>query len=118
MDFSLSEEQQMLKTSARDFLQTECPEKLVRDLEEDEKGYSPELWKKIADLGWLGLIYPEEYEGSEGSILDMAVLCEELGRAMLPSPFLSTVVLCGLTILDVGSDEQKKDMLPKIVNGD
>jgi len=118
MDFSLSQEQQMLKTSARDFLETECPEKLVRDMEEDKKGYSPELWKKIADLGWLGLIYPEEYDGTGGSILDMAVLCEELGRAMLPGPFLSTVVLCGLTILDAGSKEQKKAMLPKIVNGD
>lgn len=118
MDYSLSEEQQMLKTSARDFLETECPEKLVRELEDDDRGYSPELWKKIADLGWLGLIYPEEYEGSEGSILDMAVLCEEMGRGMLPGPFLSTVVLCGLTILEAGSDDQKKDMLPKIVNGD
>ena len=118
MDFSLSEEQQMLKTSARDFLETECPEEVVRRVEDDDKAYSPELWKKIADLGWLGLIYPEEYDGSEGSVMDLAVLFEELGRAMFPSPFLSTVVLCGLPILEAGSDEQKKSLLSKIVAGD
>jgi len=59
MDFELGEEQVMLKTSARDFLEKECPKKLVRDMMEDERGYSPELWKKIADPGWLGLTFPE-----------------------------------------------------------
>lgn len=118
MDFSLSEEQEMLKKVARDFLEKECPESLVREMEEDEDGFSPELWRKIADLGWLGLIYPEKYGGSEGSILDMAILYEEIGRAMLPSPHLSTVVLCGLTLLAAGSEEQKASLLPKIVNGD
>lgn len=70
MDFSLSEEQEMLKTMARDFLEKECPESLVREMERDDKGYSPELWRKIADLGWLGLIYPEKYGGTGGNILD------------------------------------------------
>ncbi len=118
MNFELNEEQQMLRKMARDFLQTECTEKFVRQMEEDEKGYSPELWKKIADLGWLGLVYPEKYGGTEGSIIDMAVLYEEMGRAMFPSPHLSTVALCGLSILAAGSEEQKADLLPKIVNGD
>jgi alkylation response protein AidB-like acyl-CoA dehydrogenase len=118
MDFSLSEEQEMLKTMARDFLEKECPESVVRDIEEDEDGYSPELWHKIADLGWLGLIYPEKYGGTGGSILDIAVLCEEMGRAIFPSPYLSTVVLCGQTILAAGSEEQKADLLPRIVSGD
>jgi alkylation response protein AidB-like acyl-CoA dehydrogenase len=118
MDFALSEEQEMLKTMARDFLEKECPESLVREMEEDENGYSPELWSKIANLGWLGIVYPEEYGGTGGSILDLAVLYEEMGRAMLPSPHLSTVVLCGLTILAAGSKNQKDDLLPKIVNGD
>ena len=61
MDFELGEEQVMLKTSARDFLEKECPKKLVRDMMEDEKGYSPDLWKKMAELGWMALIFPEEY---------------------------------------------------------
>ncbi|MFC1958175.1 acyl-CoA dehydrogenase family protein [Chloroflexota bacterium] len=118
MDFSLNEEQEMLKTAARDFLEAECPESLVRAVEEDEEGYSPELWRKIADLGWLGLVYPEKYGGEGMSFLDLAVLYEEMGRVMFPSPHLSTVVLCGLTILESGSEEQKADILPKVVKGD
>ncbi|MFC1929201.1 acyl-CoA dehydrogenase family protein [Chloroflexota bacterium] len=118
MDFSPSEEQEMLKKAARDFLEKECPESFVREMEEDDDGYSPEMWRKIADLGWLGVIYPEKYGGIGGNILNLAVLYEEMGRAMLPSPHLSTVVLCGMPILAVGSEEQKADLLPKIVNGD
>ncbi len=118
MNFEFSEEQEMLKTMARDFLEAECPESFVRDIEEDDDGYSPEIWKKIADLGWLGLIYPEKYGGTEGSLLDLAVLYEEMGRAMFPGPHLSTIVLGGLTILNAGSEEQKTDLLPKIASGD
>ncbi len=118
MDYSLSEEQQMLKTTARDFLEKECPESFVREMEEDEDGHSPEMWHKIADLGWLGLVYPERYGGTGGNFLDLTVLYEEMGRAMFPGPHLSTVVLCGLPILAVGSEEQKADLLPKIAKGD
>jgi alkylation response protein AidB-like acyl-CoA dehydrogenase len=118
MNFELSEVQKLLQNSARDFLEKECPESLVREMEEDEDGYSPDLWRRMADLGWLGIVYPEKYGGSGGSILDMTILYEEMGRAMLPSPHLSTVVLCGLTILNAGSEEQKEELLPKIVNGD
>lgn len=117
MDFSLSEEQIMFKQMARDFLEKECSEKFVREIEAGDKGYSAEQWQRIADLGWLGFIYPEEYHGSGGSILDMAVLYEEMGRAMFPSPHLSTVVLCGLAILSAGSLEQKADLLPRIAKG-
>ncbi|MBI2867266.1 MAG: acyl-CoA dehydrogenase family protein, partial [Chloroflexi bacterium] len=60
MDLGLSEQQEMLKKSARDFLDKECPKKLVRAMEQDDKGYTPELWRKMADLGWLGLVIPEE----------------------------------------------------------
>lgn len=118
MNFELSEEQQMLKQAARDFLEKECPEKLVREAENSDSGYSPELWKRAADLGWLGLIYPETYGGSGMSILDMAILYEEMGRALLPSPHLSTVILGGLTILEAGNENQKADILPKIVKGE
>jgi len=118
MDFELGEEQVMLKTAARDFLDNECPKKLVRDMMEDEKGYSPELWKKIADMGWLGLTFPEEYEGVGCSFLDLAVLMEECGRALLPGPFKPTVVLAGHPIAAAGSEEQKKQFLPPIANGE
>jgi alkylation response protein AidB-like acyl-CoA dehydrogenase len=118
MDFSLSEEQEMLRKTARDFLVNECPKALVREMEEDEKGYSPELWKKMAELGWMGLVFPEQYGGEGLSFLDLAVLIEEMGRALVPGPYISTVVYCGLAILAGGSEEQKRELLPKIAKGD
>jgi alkylation response protein AidB-like acyl-CoA dehydrogenase len=84
---------------------------------QDEKGYSPELWDKMAELGWQGLIFPEEYGGLGGSLLDLAVLVEEMGRACLPGPFFSTVVLSGLFMLNAGTEEQKRDLLPGVAQG-
>ena len=118
MDFGLSEEQRMLKTSARDFLDKECPKRLVRQMIDDEKGYSPELWKKMADLGWQGLNIPETLGGVGSSFLDLAVLLEEMGRALVPGPFLSTVVHCARPIALFGSDAQKQRFLPGIAGGD
>jgi len=118
MDLGFTEEQEMLRTTARDFLEKECPTSLVKEIVEDEKGYTPELWQKMAELGWMGLVIPEEYDGMEMSCLDLAVLREEMGRACLPGPFFSTVVLGGFTILEAANEEQKKELLPKIANGD
>ena len=118
MDYALNEQQEMLKNTARDFLAKECPKSLVREMEEDEKGYSPELWKKMADLGWMGLVFPEEYGGSGLTILDLAILLEEMGRSIVPGPFISTVVCGGLAILKWGSEEQKKELLPGISRGE
>jgi len=84
MDFALSSEQELLKNEARQFLDTECPKKVIKQIEESEPGYSPEIWKKMAGLGWLGLVLPEEYGGVNGSLLDLAVLFEELGKTALP----------------------------------
>jgi alkylation response protein AidB-like acyl-CoA dehydrogenase len=107
----------MLKTSARDFLEKECPKKLVREMMEDERGFPPGLWKKMADLGWLGLTFPEEYGGVGSSFLDLAVLLEECGRALLPAPFIPTVVLAGQPILAAGNEQQKQQFLPGIASG-
>lgn len=117
MDFSLSEEQEMFRKMARDYLIAKCTKKYVRDMEADEKGYTPGIWKEIADLGWLGLPFPEEFKGGGGSFLDLAILLEEMGRACFPGPFFSTVVLGGLTILDAGNKEQKQDIIPRICEG-
>lgn len=117
MDLDLSEDQKMLRTAARDFLEKECTKQFVREMEQDEKGYSPDLWSKMAQLGWTGLPFPESYGGGGGSFLDLVVLLEEMGRACLPGPFLSTVVLGGLTILAAGSEEQKQQFLPAIAQG-
>jgi alkylation response protein AidB-like acyl-CoA dehydrogenase len=118
MDLGLNEHQEMLRTSARDFLQKECPKQLVRQLDVSEQGYSPALWKKMAELGWLGLVFPEEYDGNGGSFLDLIVLFEEMGYNILPGPFFSTVILGGLVILEAGTQQQKKDFLPRIAAGE
>ncbi|MBI2849848.1 MAG: acyl-CoA/acyl-ACP dehydrogenase [Chloroflexi bacterium] len=118
MNFELDEEQVMLKTAARDFLEKECPKKLVREMMEDKRGYSPELWKKISDQDWLGLTFPEEYGGTGCCFLDLAVLLEECGRALLPAPIIPTVVLTAHPIMAAGTEEQKKQYLPKIANGE
>jgi len=117
LDFDLSEDQKMMRTAARDFLEKECPKQFVRQMEQDEKGYSPELWSKMVQLGWLGLPFAESYGGGGGSFLDLIVLLEEMGRACLPGPFLSTVVLGGLPILAAGNEEQKQRFLPAIAQG-
>ena len=118
MDIGLSEEQEILKASARDFLARECPKKLVKELDESDKGYSPELWRKMAELGWMGLVFPEDYGGSGGTFLDLVVLLEEMGYNILPGPFFSTIVLGGLPILKAGSEEQKKKFLSRIARGE
>ena len=117
MDLSLTEEQELLQTSARDFLRQECPTTHVRAMEEDETGYSPELWKSIAELGWAGIMFPEEYGGSGYGFIELCVFMEEFGRALLPSPFHSSVLTFGLPILFGGSEAQKQHYLPAIASG-
>jgi len=118
MNLALSEEQEMLKKMARDFLTNKLPKTVVKEIEASELGYLPELWREMAGLGWMGLALPEKYGGGGMSFLDLAVLLEEMGRACLPGPYFSTVVLGGLTIADIGSEAQKKEYLPKIASGE
>jgi len=118
MNLDFTEEQVMFRTMARDFMAKECPSTLVRELEESDEGYSPELWRMIAELGWLGLTFPENCGGSGGDSLDLAILYDEMGRALFPSPHFATVVLGSHTILECGSDEQKQEFLPKIAGGE
>ena len=118
MDFNLSLEQKLLQESARDFLSRECPRELVRGFEETDESYPLDLWRKMAGLGWMGLVIPEEYGGSGGSFLDLTILSEAMGYNICPGPFFSTVVLGCLPILEAGSEEQKKDILPGIAKGE
>jgi alkylation response protein AidB-like acyl-CoA dehydrogenase len=118
MKLTLSEEQEMLRKTARDFLADKCSKKFVKQMEESESGYSRDLWQEMAELGWMGLAFPVKYGGGDMSFLDLAVLLEEMGRACLPGPFISTVVLGGLSILDLGSEGQKQEYLPKLIRGE
>ena len=117
MNYDLSEEQNMLKESAHRFLAEECPSEFVREMVEDEKGFSPSLWRKMAELGWMGLQVPEEHGGSGMNFLYLAVLLSEMGRFCLPGPYFSTVILGGLTLMEAGNDEQKADILPDLAEG-
>ncbi|MGO9508713.1 MAG: acyl-CoA dehydrogenase family protein, partial [Mycobacterium sp.] len=91
MDFGFSEEQEMLRQSARNLLEKECPSTVVLALMEGEPGYDRTLWKKMAEIGWTGLVIPEEYGGAALSYVDLVLVLEEMGRVVLPSPFIWTV---------------------------
>jgi alkylation response protein AidB-like acyl-CoA dehydrogenase len=118
MDMDLSEEQELLKNSVRDFLERECPVSLVRDLERSDTGFSPEMWRQMAELGWLGLPLAEEHGGAGMGMVDLVVFAKELGRALCPSPFLPTAVLSAGAIAAAGTPEQRQAHLPRIVNGE
>ena len=118
MDFGLSEDQELLSRSAAEFLAAECPPTLVREAAGSEDGYPRALYRKMAELGWLGLVVPESYGGAGLSTLDLALLCEQLGRAVVPGPFFSSAVLATLAILHGGSAAQKKRWLPKLASGE
>jgi alkylation response protein AidB-like acyl-CoA dehydrogenase len=118
MKLNFTEEQEMLRKTARDFLVDKCSKKFVKQMEESEIGYSRDLWREMAELGWMGLAFPERYGGGGMGFLDLALLLEEMGRACLPGPFFSSVVLAGLSILDIGSEEQKREFLPKLIRGE
>ena len=108
----------MLRRATRGFLEAECASTLVRELENTDKGYSSELWKRMADLGWLGLAFPPHYGGTGGSLIDQVVLFEEIGRAQLPSPIFTSSVLSGQVLLNAASEPQKELLLPRMASGD
>ncbi len=116
MDLGLSEEQEMLREFARDFLEKESPESHVREMEDDEKGYSPVLWGKMAEQGWMGLIVPDTYGGVGMTYMDLIILAEEFGRALVPGPFLPNCVAT-IALLEAASEEQKQQWLPTIAAG-
>ena len=118
MDFGFSEDQELLRDSARKFLAAECPTTFVRKMMEDDSAHATELWKKAAELGWMGILIPEEHGGIGGSFLDLVVVMEEMGRSLMPGPFLATVLLGGPAVLAGGSDEQKDAILPKVAAGE
>jgi alkylation response protein AidB-like acyl-CoA dehydrogenase len=116
MDFAFSEEQEMLRASTRDFLAKECSSKVVRKLMEASAPYDEALWKKTADLGWTALGIPEQY-GGVGTFLDLIVVLEEAGRALMPGPFFATMGLAVPALLEAGTESQKKEVLGAIARG-
>lgn len=117
MDFDLTQEQRLLKSSAREFLKKECPPSLLREMQDDERGHPQKLWHHMVELGWTGVMIPDKYGGIGGSFLDLCILLEAMGEACCPGPFFSTVVLGGAAILLAGTARQKQALLPKIARG-
>jgi alkylation response protein AidB-like acyl-CoA dehydrogenase len=118
MDFGFNQEQELLRATARKFFENECTSEFVRARMAEPAGVTDAFWAKLAEQGWLGLIYPEEFGGTGLGFVDLTVLMEEMGRAVMPGPFFSTVLLGGLAILDSGSAAQKKEWLGKISAGE
>lgn len=115
MDFGFSESQKILLNSAKSFLEKEAKD-LARRTEKTALGYSPELWKKMAELGWMGVVFPGKYGGIDGNFLDLVLLLEEMGKALVPGPFIASII-SGLSILRYGDESQKDGFLPKLIEG-
>ncbi|HEX6897787.1 MAG TPA: acyl-CoA dehydrogenase family protein [Bryobacteraceae bacterium] len=118
MQFELSETQQTLKNTVRKFLAAECPMAEVRRLTDSETAFDAALWRKIAEQGWLGMIIPEEYGGFGMGMVEMAATLEEMGRALLPGPFFSSVLMAGALIESTGNEKQKQKYLGAIARGE
>jgi alkylation response protein AidB-like acyl-CoA dehydrogenase len=117
MNFGFTEEQEFLRNTAREFLANECPMTVVREISEQEpQGYRPALWEKMAELGWLGLLIPEEHGGAGLGFVDLVVILEEMGRALLPSPFFANLQGT-LAVLCAGTETQRKEILPAVAEG-
>jgi 3-oxocholest-4-en-26-oyl-CoA dehydrogenase beta subunit len=117
MNFDFDLEQRMLKESAREFFTKELDTEMVREIEADQKGYDQKIWKKMVDLGWMGLLIPEAYGGAGLELLDMAAVLEEMGYAAASSPFFSSSVVSALLLVEGGTEAQKKKYLPGVAEG-
>src|SRR5271155_478869 len=118
MNFDFSDEQKQLREEARKFLAEKCPPKAVRAVLDGKAAYDRELWKGLADMGFLGVAIPEAYGGAGAGHLELCVIAEEMGRALAPVPFSSTVYLAAEAILLAGTEAQKQKWLPAIASGE
>src|SRR6201993_4256500 len=118
MNFDFSDEQKQLRDEARKFLTEKCPPKAVRAVLDGKAVYDRELWQGLAEMGFLGVAIPESYGGAGAGHLELCVIAEEMGRALAPVPFSSTVYLAAEALLIAGSGAQKQKWLPRIAKGE
>ncbi|HSF07702.1 MAG TPA: acyl-CoA dehydrogenase family protein [Methylomirabilota bacterium] len=118
MDFTPAPAQQLLVATARDFLAKHCPPEVVQGLALDARGFDDRLWRRMAELGWPGLLVPTVYGGSDGTMLDVILLVEEMGRAALPSPFVTSAVVATSLLVAAASAEQRERLLPALAAGE
>jgi alkylation response protein AidB-like acyl-CoA dehydrogenase len=118
MNFDFSDEQKQLRDTARKFLAEKCPSKAVRAIVDGKASYDRDLWKALAEMGFLGVAIPESYGGTGAGYLELCVIAEEMGRALAPVPFSSTIYLAAEALLLAGSEAQKKKWLPRVASGE
>lgn len=118
MNFDFSEDQKMIQKAARDYLEAECPLPIVREILESPALYHEGTWKGAAEMGWLGTAVPEAYGGAGFGYLELAVIAEEVGRALAPIPFGPSVYVVTEALLAAGKEDQKKRHLPRLVSGE
>ncbi|MGW8323062.1 MAG: acyl-CoA dehydrogenase family protein, partial [Thermodesulfobacteriota bacterium] len=117
MHFDFTEEQNLFRDASRKFLEAECPPTFVRKMMDHEKAFDPAFWKKLAELGWTGMLVPEAYGGVEGTLTDMIVVAEEVGRSVMPGPLYATAVTGTTLLVLAGNEDQKNHYLPKVAEG-
>ncbi|MGH7314339.1 MAG: acyl-CoA dehydrogenase family protein [Candidatus Rokuibacteriota bacterium] len=118
MDFTPSPLQQLHVATARDFLGKHCPPETAQRLALDARGFDEALWRRMAELGWPGLLIPSDFGGSDGTLLDVILLVEEMGRAALPGPFVTSAVVATSLLVAAGSAEQRGRLLPALAAGE
>jgi alkylation response protein AidB-like acyl-CoA dehydrogenase len=117
MDLSFTETQTMMRDTATRFFETELPKARVREIDDSDTGFSSEIWQKISDLGWTGMVIPEAYGGAGNNFTDLGGLTEIMGYHACSVPLLDSCVLSAHVILEAGSEEQKQAYLPGIARG-
>ena len=117
LDLGLTESEEMLRKTALDFMRRDAPKEVIQTLQEADTGYTDELWGKVVEMGWLGVIIPEQYGGTGSSLTSAGVLYEALGTGPLPGPYFSSGILSSSIVLEAGTEEQKQRILPAIAEG-
>jgi len=118
VEFKLSDDAIMIRNVASEYLKEKCTGAFLREMARDDRGFSRTMWREIAELGWLGILYDEEYGGSAAGFLDMFVIFEEMGKVLFPSPLFCSAILSGLIISEAGSESCRSVHLPAIIRGD
>lgn len=118
MNFDLTEDQKMLVDTARSFAAKESPPGRLRRLRDTDLGFEPKVWRQMGELGWLGIPVPESLGGFGGRFIDAALVIEQLGTTLVPEPYIPSIILAGMTLLEAGSAEQHKRWIPGLVAGE
>src|SRR5262245_6764531 len=117
MDFDLSQDQKLLVETAASFARKESPVERLRRLRQDDLGYERDTWRKMGELGWLGVLFPEAVGGFGGSFVDAALVVQELATTLVPEPYLASVLVAGMAIQLAGDDAQRKRWLAPMIEG-